>query len=151
MMGQVQLEGKEKTYKVSPARHTIMIRLLQILWIILILRYELGVFDDVLRDCQWPVPEVSTVSHFEGLLWLMYPRQTSTRAQTAHITILTDPHVNLPPSNLRWNETLAQFIVDLNLRKSWRVVLERLQPRSDAIVMLGDLMHGAREDIADYE
>ena len=43
---------------------------------------------------------------------------------------------------------LSQFIVDLNLRKSWRAVRRQ---RPDAVVFLGDMMDNGRVDMSDSE
>jgi hypothetical protein len=43
---------------------------------------------------------------------------------------------------------LSQFIVDLNLRKSWWAA-RKLKP--DIIVVLGDMMDGGRDDLSDEE
>ncbi|KAF7983300.1 hypothetical protein HWV62_22969 [Athelia sp. TMB] len=58
---------------------------------------------------------------------------------------------NSYPSRPPWLITLTQFIVDLNLRKSWRLVVKRLSPRSDAVVFLGDMMDGGRDNMSDEE
>ena len=44
---------------------------------------------------------------------------------------------------------LSQFIVDLNIRKSWRATLRRRRP--DAVVFLGDMMDNGRYDMSDDE
>lgn len=43
---------------------------------------------------------------------------------------------------------LSQFIVDLNIRKSWRAVLRR---RPEQVVFLGDMMDNGRVDMSDEE
>ena len=47
-----------------------------------------------------------------------------------------------------WLMRLSQFIVDLNLRKSWRAVLRQ---RADAVVFLGDMMDNGRLAMSDDE
>jgi hypothetical protein len=46
-------------------------------------------------------------------------------------------------------KALSQFIIDLNLRRSWRSTIGRLQP--DAVVFLGDLMDNGRASMTDNE
>ena len=52
------------------------------------------------------------------------------------------------PGRTPWLTRLSQFIVDLNLRKSWRAVL-RQNPH--AVVFLGDMMDGGRFAMSDTE
>lgn len=44
---------------------------------------------------------------------------------------------------------LTRFIVDLNMRKSWRLVALKLKPH--VVVFLGDMMDGGRLDMTDDE
>ena len=43
---------------------------------------------------------------------------------------------------------LSQFIVDLNMRKSWRAVMKQ---RPDTVVFLGDMMDNGRIAMSDDE
>lgn len=43
---------------------------------------------------------------------------------------------------------LSQFIVDLNIRKSWRAVRRR---RPDSVIFVGDMMDNGRVDMSDEE
>ncbi|KAG9127958.1 hypothetical protein FRC07_006975 [Ceratobasidium sp. 392] len=65
--------------------------------------------------------------------------------------LIADPQVidhRSYPGRRLWLKTLTQFIVDSNLRKSWRAA-KRLYP--DAVVFLGDMMDGGRYRMLDEE
>ncbi|KAG8747119.1 hypothetical protein FRC10_002168 [Ceratobasidium sp. 414] len=65
--------------------------------------------------------------------------------------LIADPQVidhRSYPGRRLWFKTLTQFIVDSNLRKSWRAA-KRLYP--DVVVFLGDMMDGGRYRMLDDE
>lgn len=45
---------------------------------------------------------------------------------------------------------LTQFLVDLNIRKAWKVA-RSLTPRADVVVFLGDMMDNGRGEMDDAE
>lgn len=74
--------------------------------------------------------------------------------RTSHVLLVADPQIlnaNSYPSRPQWLVSLTQFIVDLNLRKSWRLVVRKLAPRAHAVIFLGDMMDGGRDDMSDRE
>ena len=52
------------------------------------------------------------------------------------------------PDRPPWLGRLTQFIVDLNMRKSWRAVLRQ---RPHAVAFLGDMMDNGRYAMSDDE
>ncbi|CAE6430450.1 Cell division control protein 1 [Rhizoctonia solani AG-1 IB] len=65
--------------------------------------------------------------------------------------LIADPQVidhRSYPGRPTWLKVLTQFIVDSNLRKSWKAA-KRLSP--DIIVFLGDMMDGGRYRMLDQE
>lgn len=107
-------------------------------WVLVILWCELGTFSWSLRDCAWPDALLST---------------RSAAVQPEHVLVIADPqildHRSYPGRNFLLTR-LSQFIVDWNIRKSWRVTT-KLRP--DAVVFLGDMMDGGRFDMpaSEYE
>lgn len=72
--------------------------------------------------------------------------------RTSHVLLIADPQVldaHSYPGRESWLVSLTQFIVDLNLRKSWRLVALKLKPH--VVVFLGDMMDGGRGVIEDDE
>ncbi|KAF7321631.1 Metallo-dependent phosphatase [Mycena kentingensis (nom. inval.)] len=106
---------------------------LRLVWAFVALWYERQVFIRSISRCAWPD---SRLAKSQALM---------------HVLLVADPqildHRSYPdrPAVLTW---ISQFLVDLNLRKSWRAAL-RLRP--DAVVFLGDMMDGGRFAMADSE
>ncbi|GJJ06660.1 hypothetical protein Clacol_000855 [Clathrus columnatus] len=62
-----------------------------------------------------------------------------------HVLLIADPQIldlNSYPSRPRWLQVVTQYIVDLNLRKSWNAVISKLRP--DLVIFLGDMMDNGR-------
>ncbi|KAJ1304354.1 hypothetical protein OPQ81_005509 [Rhizoctonia solani] len=111
------------------------INALRFFWICLIVWLEVGVFYWSLRSCHWPDSAI----------------KTARRPQPTHVMLLADPQIidhRSYPGRPEWLKALTQFIVDSNLRKSWRAA-QRLSP--DIIVFLGDMMDGGRYRMLDQE
>lgn len=65
--------------------------------------------------------------------------------------LIADPQVidhRSYPGRRLWLKTVTQFIVDSNLRKSWRAA-KRLSP--NIVIFLGDMMDGGRYRMLDAE
>jgi hypothetical protein len=65
--------------------------------------------------------------------------------------LLADPQIlsqNSYPGRSRWLNVITQFIVDLNMKKSWRTV-SKLHP--NAVIFMGDLMDDGRADMPSKE
>jgi len=65
--------------------------------------------------------------------------------------LIADPQIidhRSYPGRPEWLKALTQFIVDLNLRKSWKAA-KRLSP--DVVIFLGDMMDGGRYRMLDQE
>ncbi|KAI0314120.1 Metallo-dependent phosphatase-like protein [Amylostereum chailletii] len=104
---------------------------LQLTWIAIVLWCEAGVFIHSTSDCRWP--EVNAVVTPE------------------HVLIIADPQIldeHSYPGRNPWFMSLSQFIVDMNIRKAWRVARSR---GPDAVVMLGDMMDNGRADMSHDE
>ncbi|KAK7053421.1 hypothetical protein VNI00_004047 [Paramarasmius palmivorus] len=106
---------------------------LRLLWVLVILWYELVVFHRASGACSWPDSG--------------FPEES----RPTHVLLVADPQIidqrSYPDRNFIVN-WLTRFIVDLNLRKNWRAAL-RSQP--DAVFFLGDMMDGGRVDMSDSE
>ena len=65
--------------------------------------------------------------------------------------IVADPQIldrRSYPDRSPWLTRLSQFVVDLNMRKSWRAVL---QQGPQVVVFLGDMMDNGRYAMSDDE
>ncbi|KAI8975799.1 Metallo-dependent phosphatase-like protein [Trametes punicea] len=108
---------------------------LRLVWLLAISWYELGTFYHHTSRCPWPDA------------WLM----SSEALAPTHVLIVADPQIldhRSYPDRPPWLMRLTQFIVDMNLRKSWRAALRRYP---DAVVFLGDMMDNGRVDMSDAE
>ncbi|ETW80542.1 hypothetical protein HETIRDRAFT_21171, partial [Heterobasidion irregulare TC 32-1] len=104
------------------------ISLVRYMWFLVVLWCELGIFYYSTATCTWPEP-----AHRSG-------------ARSQRILIVADPQVlnhDSYPGRNPWLMSLSQYIVDLNLRKSWRAAKAT---RPDAVVFLGDMMDNGRDD-----
>ncbi|CAE6478019.1 unnamed protein product [Rhizoctonia solani] len=113
----------------------LVINALRFVWICLVIWLEVGVFYWDLRSCHWPDSSI----------------KTGRRPQPTHVMLIADPQVidhRSYPGRPTWLKVLTQFIVDSNLRKSWKAA-KRLSP--DIIIFLGDMMDGGRYRMLDDE
>lgn len=72
-------------------------------------------------------------------------------APPTHVLLVADPQIldrRSYPDRPPWLVRLSQFIVDLNIRKSWRAARRR---RPDSVVFIGDMMDNGRVDMSDEE
>ncbi|KAF8897076.1 Metallo-dependent phosphatase-like protein [Gymnopilus junonius] len=110
-----------------PSRHRAVVNGLRIFWVLAILWYELGIFSASVRWCNWPDP------------YLHLP---------AHILLVADPQIvdrHSYSSRGPLLSYLTRVLVDLNLRKNWRILS----------YFLGDMMDNGRyampeEEYEDY-
>ncbi|OSD03988.1 Metallo-dependent phosphatase [Trametes coccinea BRFM310] len=114
-----------------------LVNFLRLVWLFTIAWYELGTFYHHTSSCPWPDEPLS--------------HSGTTVARPTHVLLVADPQIldhRSYPDRPPWLMRLSQFIVDLNLRKSWRATLRR---RPDAVVFLGDMMDNGRLDMPDEE
>ncbi|KAI1796433.1 Metallo-dependent phosphatase [Ganoderma leucocontextum] len=114
-----------------------LVNLVRLVWLLLVAWYELGIFYSHTSSCPWPDK----------------PLQTSTTPATlpTHVLVVADPQIldhRSYPDRSPWLTRLSQFMVDLNMRKSWRAVL-RQGPQT--VVFLGDMMDNGRYAMSDDE
>ncbi|KAG1735132.1 Metallo-dependent phosphatase-like protein [Suillus paluster] len=105
-------------------------------WIIVVLWYEVYTFDHVLRPCQWPDIHQSNTPN----------------SRIARVLVVADPQIidyRSYPTRGPLLKVLGQFIIDLNLRRSWRSTISHLQPH--VVVFLGDLMDNGRATMSNSE
>jgi hypothetical protein len=138
-----------------PHRHRLFIHALRLSWVVCVLWFELGIFDCALSNCHWPTPQSTDDSvrnnpHLSPIC--PDPRSQPEPSRTSNILIVADPQIINSRSYPNRNFILArltQFIVDLNLRKSWRLVAMKMRPH--VVVFLGDMMDGGRGEMGDDE
>jgi ethanolamine phosphate phosphodiesterase len=108
---------------------TAVVNILRILWVLVVLWCELGVF-------------------FWSVAWCRWPKQVG--STPFRVLLVADPQVPRPfkgsVPTLTW---LKQHIVNHNLRKSWNAV-RTLRPQT--VLFLGDMLHhGSRiKTMAEY-
>ncbi|KAI0633365.1 Metallo-dependent phosphatase-like protein [Trametes polyzona] len=109
------------------------VNLLRLSWLLVLCWYEIGTFYHHTASCPWPDEALAS-------------------ANTAdHVLLIADPQIldhRSYPDRPAWLMRLSQFIVDLNIRKSWRATLRR---HPDSVVFLGDMMDNGRVDMPDEE
>ncbi|KAI0769687.1 Metallo-dependent phosphatase-like protein [Trametes elegans] len=118
----------------SPGLAPRLANLLRLVWIVVVIWYELCTFYHHAAQCPWPD---STI--------------TNHGVSPTHVLLVADPQIldhRSYPGRPPWLMRLSQFIVDLNIRKSWRAIV-RQQP--DAVIFLGDMMDNGRVDMSDDE
>ncbi|KAI0344736.1 hypothetical protein BDW22DRAFT_1326613 [Trametopsis cervina] len=116
-----------------------LVHALRLVWVLVIVWYELLVFRYQVSQCDWP--EVTLDEQMVA---------DSVR-NTAHVLLIADPQVldhRSYPDRPPWLMWLSQRIVDSNMRKSWWAT-KKLQP--DVIMFLGDMMDGGRFAMSDAE
>lgn len=117
---------------------------LRAVWILAVVWLELGTFHFALNDCRWPDTRQVCVllRHAQIMpmndLPLTQPYIPDSRV--ARILVIADPQIidrHSYPGRGPLLSALSQYVVDLNLRKSWNSAFRRLRP--NAIVVLGML------------
>lgn len=119
-----------------PLSHIMVVNGLRAAWIIVVLWCEVYTFDHILHDCQWPD--------------IHQPDAPNTRI--ARVLVVADPQIvdrRSYPMRNSLMKALGQFIIDLNLRRSWHSTINRVQPH--AVVFLGDLMDNGRATMSNSE
>ncbi|KAF7790395.1 hypothetical protein EIP86_001350 [Pleurotus ostreatoroseus] len=121
-----------------------LVAALRVLWVLAIAWNELGTFYWHVRRCAWP----------DGFLDARGPRlsaATLARPAPTHVLLVADPQVldhRSYPGRAPWLMALSQWMVDLNMRKSWWATG---QLRPDAVMFLGDMMDNGRVAMSDAE
>ncbi|KAF8967901.1 hypothetical protein BDZ97DRAFT_1801908 [Flammula alnicola] len=111
------------------ARRRVVVNGLRIFWVLIILWYEYATFAWSVHACNWP----------------------DSTFKTSHVLLVADPQIidrHSYPSRGRLASYLTRLIVDLNLRKNWRVALNK---KPDIVVFLGDMMDNGRYDMSDAD
>jgi ethanolamine phosphate phosphodiesterase len=138
-------------------RRRVCLNLLRISWVFIIIWFEYGTFTASVRSCKWPDETLHTVRLFFRLPLsnLIQPKSghdvKSVHAKPSHVLLVADPQIvdrRSYPSRGLLSTYLTRLIVDLNLRKNWRVAINK-QP--DAVVFLGDMMDNGRGVMSDQE
>lgn len=117
---------------------TITIHLFRLCWVVVLIWGELGIFFWSLSSCRWPNLKTVGISFFRFIQWPKADIQSTEKP--THVLLVSDPQVRLPSDPQRdavWLGRIRQFVVDLNLKKSWHVAT-RLQPH--VVVFLGDML-----------
>ncbi|KIM22047.1 hypothetical protein M408DRAFT_333100 [Serendipita vermifera MAFF 305830] len=107
---------------------------LRLLWLFLVLWFELGIFTWSIRNCKWPDTRWNQSVHS--------PKADS--ILPAHLLVLADTQVlddHSLPSVSRFFRPLVRFVVRNYLRKGWRAA-QTLKP--DGVLFLGDMISGGR-------
>ncbi|TFL01607.1 Metallo-dependent phosphatase-like protein [Pterulicium gracile] len=110
--------------------------LLRGIWVLVIVWYELGTFHYSSLLCQWPL--------------LATQSTTNVMDSNKHVLIVADPQIpdrHSYPDRPVVIQALSQFIVDMNLRKSWQALMW-VGKRPDVIVFAGDMMDNGRADVS---
>ncbi|KAG6833568.1 hypothetical protein H0H87_005219 [Tephrocybe sp. NHM501043] len=115
-----------------------VVNVLRILWVVITIWYELGVFFNSVSSCNWPDANLQSPS-------------PSTVDTPSHVLLVADPqildHRSYPERGL-FLTYLSRLVVDLNIRKNWWAALRK---RPDVVVFLGDMMDGGRIDMPEDE
>ncbi|KAG0700730.1 Metallo-dependent phosphatase-like protein [Suillus ampliporus] len=130
------MSGSPRTLKLWPPSHIMVVNGLRAAWIIVVLWYEVYTFDHILQACQWPDVH----------------QPDAPNSRIARVLVVADPQIvdrRSYPTRGSLLKVLGQFIIDLNLRRSWRSTISRLQP--NAVVFLGDLMDNGRATMSNSE
>ncbi|KAF8590903.1 Metallo-dependent phosphatase [Ramaria rubella] len=109
---------------------------LRLFWVVLVLWCELGVFFWSLSSCRWP----------DAVL------KSDTSSSFTHILLIADPQIldqYSYPGRAQWLTSLSQYMVDLNLRKSWNAVISKFDPHM--VIFLGDMMDNGRNNVNEDE
>jgi len=126
--------------------HSLVTNFLRILWVVVVLLGELGVFLTSISGCSWPTVNSGNVR----LSFCTRSRRANITPRwqpglpATHVLLLADTQVQhraLFPSSADWVGGFRRLVAELYLRKSWNAVL-RLRP--DAVIFLGDMISNGR-------
>ncbi|KAL1748748.1 hypothetical protein HDZ31DRAFT_28870, partial [Schizophyllum fasciatum] len=101
----------------------LVLNALRVLWIVVVVWGEVGVYYSSLSSCRWPDAHL--------------PKQA---APPTHILLITDPQVRPPRDfweDTSWLASAREFFFDLNLKRNWHAT-RRLRPHT--IFFLGDML-----------
>ncbi|KAF9439023.1 hypothetical protein BGZ76_001475 [Entomortierella beljakovae] len=108
------------------------IKLLRLIWLVVLLFGEHGVYWAMINQCTWP----------ENSAW---KKHSSSLGNRYRIAVIADPQLtdwySYKQSGLALK--LTEFYTDIFMRRSFSRLHRKLQP--DAVVFLGDLLDGGRE------
>jgi len=127
--------------------HRPVVNVLRLIWALIVIFYEYGIFLASVRSCNWPDVRLLHSHH-------SHQRKDTSLAGDSrpyHVLLVADPQIvdrYSYPNRLSSVSYLTRVMVDLNMRKSWQVALRK---RPDAVVFLGDVMDNGRLDISDEE
>ncbi|KAH0827473.1 Metallo-dependent phosphatase-like protein [Lanmaoa asiatica] len=102
---------------------------LRAVWVLAVVWLELGTFRFALHDCRWPDTRQPHIPD----------------SRIVRLLVIADPQIidrHSYPGRLPLLSALSQYVVDLNLRKSWNSAFRLLRP--NAVVVLGDMMDNGR-------
>jgi len=132
-------------------RHSV-INVLRVLWLLVIVFYEYGIFLTSALECDWPDNDILSVHHLDDHLDLPHHNwEGDAISRPYHVLLVADPQVvdrHSYPSRSTWLSYLTRIIVDLNLRKNWQAAFHK---KPDLVVFLGDAMDNGRLDMSDEE
>lgn len=121
--------------------HSLLRNGLRVVWILAVVWLELGTFNFALHDCRWPdTRQVCVLSLRSGRAneRLAFNQPHTPNARIVRILVIADPQIidrHSYPGRGPLLSALSQYVVDLNLRKSWNSAFRRLRP--NAVVVLG--------------
>ncbi|KAG2079119.1 Metallo-dependent phosphatase [Suillus decipiens] len=130
------MSGHRRNLQLRGSSHIMVVNGLRAAWIIVVLWCEVYTFDHVLHDCQWPDIH----------------QPDAPNARIARVLVIADPQIvdyRSYPMRNPLMKALGQFIIDLNLRRSWHSTINRVRPH--AVVFLGDLMDNGRATMSNSE
>ncbi|KLO20354.1 Metallo-dependent phosphatase, partial [Schizopora paradoxa] len=135
--------GRRRRAFIAALKRLSVVNWVRIVWLVAVLWYELGAFFWSAAGCQWP--------NFDHLKLGNSKVRGLGSNSPAHVLLVADPQIldhRSYPGRSGWLMSLSQFIVDLNLRKSW-LVASRFEP--DVVIFLGDMMDNGRLTSSDEE
>ncbi|KAH9998519.1 Metallo-dependent phosphatase-like protein [Russula compacta] len=95
------------------------LRAMRFAWLAVVIWYEVGIFIAASARCHWPNPGKGRATH---ILLIADPQILSERSYPGRNSLLM---------------TVSRIIVDINLRKAWRVAISM---RPHAVIFLGDML-----------
>ncbi len=129
-----------------------VINVLRVLWLLVIVFYEYGIFLTSAIKCDWPDNNILSVHHLDDHMSLSHHNwERDAVSRPYHVLLVADPQVvdrHSYPSRSTWLSYLTRIVVDLNLRKNWQAAFHK---KPDLVVFLGDVMDNGRLNISDEE
>ncbi|KAF8897093.1 hypothetical protein CPB84DRAFT_1781548 [Gymnopilus junonius] len=133
--GSLTLSASRQSHLYS---HALTTNVLRLLWVVIVIWGDLGIFFWSLSGCRWP--EVN-IGH-----------KLRQKPSTMHVLLVADPQVQHPTllsPRSAWATRIRRVLFDLNIRKSWHVT-SRLRPH--AVIFLGDMLANgkASQNLEEY-